>query len=96
MALLKHEPGVAEKDREGDHIVELYTLRCHQTWLAGKWTIEIGDFPSWGPPFSSGIFQPAMFDDTKGQRFTALPMQQLLEGRGPWYLGARSLNGDVS
>ena len=22
------------------------TLRLHQTWLAGKWTMEIGDFPS--------------------------------------------------
>ena len=59
MALLKHEPGVAEKDREDDHIVELYTLRCHQTWLAGKWTIEIGDFPI--KNFLRG-FSIAMFD----------------------------------
>ena len=22
------------------------TLRCHQTWRAGKWTVEIGDFPT--------------------------------------------------
>ena len=29
----------------GDFI-GMVTLRCHQTWLAGKWTIEIGDFPS--------------------------------------------------
>ena len=36
----------------------------HQTWLLGKWTIEIGDVPIFllKPPFSSGIFQPAMFD----------------------------------
>ena len=26
-------------------IVRGITLRCHQTWRAGKWTIEIGDFP---------------------------------------------------
>ena len=31
-----------------------------QTWRAGKLTIEIGDFPK--PPFTSGIFQQAMFD----------------------------------
>ena len=30
-----------------------------------KWTIEIGDVPI-KTPFSSGIFQPAMFDDTRG------------------------------
>ena len=28
--------------------------------------MEIGDFPSYKPPFSAGIFQPAMFDDTRG------------------------------
>ena len=26
---------------------------CHQTLRAGKWTIEIGDFPILKPPFSS-------------------------------------------
>ena len=35
---------------------------CNQTWRAGKWTIEINVFPSLKPPFSSGIFQPAMFN----------------------------------
>ena len=36
----------------------------HQTWLPGKWTIKIGGVPIvlLKPPFSSGIFQPAMFD----------------------------------
>ena len=34
-----------------------HTLRFHQTWLAGKWTIEIGDFPiKTKPPFNSGNF----------------------------------------
>ena len=37
-----------------------------QTWRAAKWTIyriyTIGDVPSQKPPFSSRIFQPAMFD----------------------------------
>ena len=28
----------------------LNTLGFHQTWRAGKWTIEIGDFPSYKPP----------------------------------------------
>ena len=32
----------------------------NHTWFAGKWTIEIGDFSSYKPPFSSGIFQLAM------------------------------------
>ena len=27
-------------------LLRIDTLRCHQTWLAGKWTIEIGDVPS--------------------------------------------------
>ena len=36
----------------------------NQTWLAGKWTIEISDFQLFllKPPFSSGIFRLAMFD----------------------------------
>ena len=29
----------------------------------------ISDFPSYKPPFSSGIFQPAIFDDTRGCTF---------------------------
>ena len=40
----------------------------HETWLAGKWTIEIADFPnetSIDRGFS-WIFQLAMFDDTGG------------------------------
>ena len=28
----------------------------------GKWTISYGDVPSYKPPFTSGIFQLAMFD----------------------------------
>ena len=24
----------------------IFTIRCYQTWLAGKWTREISDFPS--------------------------------------------------
>ena len=36
-------------------------MRLH----SGKWTIEISDFPFLKPPFSSGIFQPAMFDDQR-------------------------------
>ena len=39
-------------------------LRFHQTWLAGKRTIEIGDF-SIETPISSG-FLVATFDDTGG------------------------------
>ena len=38
----------------------------NQRWRAGKWTIEIGDFPSYKPRFSSGIFQHAIFDETRG------------------------------
>ena len=26
-------------------VAESDTLRCHPTWRAGKWTIEISDFP---------------------------------------------------
>ena len=34
-------------DSAQDHNIESpYTLRCHQTWRAAKWTIEISDFPS--------------------------------------------------
>ena len=33
-----------------------------QTWLAGKCIIYFDAFPSYKPPFCSGIFQPAMFD----------------------------------
>ena len=40
--------------------------RMGRPWRAGKWTIEIGGFPMENPPFSSGIFQPAMFDETRG------------------------------
>ena len=31
-----------------NYILEMGTenVRCHQTWLAEKWTIEISDFPS--------------------------------------------------
>ena len=35
----------------------------HQTWLAGKWTTEIGDFSS-EINLHSGDF-PAMFDETR-------------------------------
>ena len=38
-------------------------LSGHQTWFAGKWTIESSVmFLAIKPPFSSGIFQLAMFD----------------------------------
>ena len=39
--------------------MEIPALRCHQTWQAGTWTIETGDFRSQKTLFSSGIFQPA-------------------------------------
>ena len=35
------------------------TLWCHQTWRAGEWKIEIGDFPM-TPPIHKG-FSTAMF-----------------------------------
>ena len=38
---------------------------CNPTLRAGKWTIEISDFPI-QPPLGWGIFQLAMFDDTRG------------------------------
>ena len=44
-----------------------------QTWLAGQWTIEIGDFPSYKPPLSSGIFQPVMFDTRLGKSSLSFP-----------------------
>ena len=28
----------------GLYILKHTTVRCHQTWRAGKWTIEINDF----------------------------------------------------
>ena len=34
--------------------------------LMEKWTIEISDVPILKPPLSSGIFQLAMFDETRG------------------------------
>ena len=34
----------------------------NQTWLAGKWTIDMKHFPKIEPPFSSGICQPAILD----------------------------------
>ena len=37
----------------------------NQTWRAGKRTTKISDCPSYKPPLISGIFQPAMFDDTR-------------------------------
>ena len=40
------------------------TLRCHQTWRAGKWTIEICDFPV-ETSIQFGDFL-ARFDDTGG------------------------------
>ena len=46
----------------------------NQTWLAGQWTTDISDFPIGKLPviiFSSGIFQPAMFDKTRG--YTSSP-----------------------
>ena len=38
--------------------------------MAMENTLFLGDFPSYKPPFSSGIFQLAMFDDTRGYTFT--------------------------
>ena len=51
------------------------TLQCHQTWLAGTWTIEKGCCFTFffNPPFNSGIFQPATFDETRGQKLPAFP-----------------------
>ena len=37
-----------------------YTIRCHQTWRAGKRTIEISDVPT-TPPFV-GDLSIVMFD----------------------------------
>ena len=38
----------------------------NQTWRAGKWTIEIGGFPSWKSIQFGDLPLPAMFDETRG------------------------------
>ena len=40
-----------------------FTLRFHQTWQAGKYTIYFGDFPI-ETLMKLVDFQPATFDDT--------------------------------
>ena len=59
---LSHSPMITARQGEP----RTGSLRCHQTWRAGKWSIYIGDFPiKTSLHISSyGIFQPAMFDDT--------------------------------
>ena len=37
----------------------------NQSWLAGKFTIQLADFPTYKPLFSSEISQPATFDDQR-------------------------------
>ena len=43
-----------------DDLIKMDLPSGRQTWLAGKWTIFMGDFQSYKPPFSFGIFQPAI------------------------------------
>ena len=42
--------------------IPIHLASDNQTWRAGKSTIKISDVPSYKPPFSAGIFQPAMFE----------------------------------
>ena len=50
---------------------ELFTLRFHQTWRAGKWTIEINDSPIKNS-IQFGHF-PAMLYETRGSPFHEIP-----------------------
>ena len=51
-------------------------LPSGQTWRAGKWTIEMGEFPI-NTSIYSGFFHPAMFDDTSMAFYAQLEMNRI-------------------
>ena len=56
-----------------------------QTWRAGKWTIEIGDFPSCKPPFSyfpvSHVWLPQRVNTIKSHKIPLNPIKIPLNHR---------------